>query len=366
MRQPTRLVRDATDRYKLKVSLSGGRYQLSLDDEAVNVLVDDLGLSERDTVPDPVVPFFVAVGDAWFPRQRDADAVIEDIPATGTLTADERTALVSYLTSRWIPERNEQRVLEVLSNSPIADAVDPGELQIRTLPDPTDIFESRETLAETADTDTTPVESTDSQFDAPIDPDRVMDSQADASTDPVAASPGEQQELQQESKTALQKIPGIGSHRAEKLVSGGLRSVSMVASSRPVELAEINGISRDMAAVAVEGARELVGETTPADQRLSAQTGVSQRTFDAALSSLAASGVPSSEAVPTLRVLYGPTVADLEAVSGQQAYYLWEAGYQTPQDIIEASADELTGVYQVGSHSAPRIKESAQDFVDSL
>lgn len=352
MRQPTRLIRDATDRYKLKISLSGGRYQLSLDDAAVNVLVSDLGLSERDTLSDPFVPFFVAIGDAWFPRQRDVDAVIEDIPATGNLSTDERTALVSYLTDRWIPARNEQRVLEVLANSPIADAVDPEDLKIKTLPDPTELFDSKETLADTVDTETTAGEPTE-----PI---------ADKTADPVSASSEKSQARLEESRTELEEIPGIGPHRAEKLAGGGLRSVSMVASSRPVELTEINGISEDIASVAVEGARELVGETTPADQRLSSQTGVSKKAFAAALSSLAASGVPSSEAVPTLRVLYGPTVADIDAVSGRQAYYLWEAGYQTPQDILEASADELTDVYQVGPQSAAKIKESAHELVEAL
>ena len=80
MRQPTRLLRDAQDRYKLNVSLPGGRYQLSLDDPAVIVLKNELGLSTRDTVPNAFVPFFVATGDAWFPRQRDTDEILGDLP----------------------------------------------------------------------------------------------------------------------------------------------------------------------------------------------------------------------------------------------------------------------------------------------
>ena len=85
MRQPTRLIRDSVDRLKLEVSLPGGRYQLSLDDRAIIVLTDGLGLTERDTVPEPFVPIFVAMGDAWFPNQRDADAIIDDLSPDGTL-----------------------------------------------------------------------------------------------------------------------------------------------------------------------------------------------------------------------------------------------------------------------------------------
>jgi hypothetical protein len=137
----------------------------------------------------------------------------------------------------------------------------------------------------------------------------------------------------------------------------------MIADSRPVELASIPGISEELGTVAVEGARELLGRKTPASERLSDQTGGSEDIFEPTLRALAAAGVPATDAVPTLRVLYGPTVADVDAVSGQQAFHLWEAGYQTPHDLIEASTAELEEVYQVGEATATEIQASASELI---
>lgn len=134
MRQPTRLIRDSVDRLKLEVSLPGGRYQLSLDDRAIIVLTDRLGLAERDTVPEPFVPVFVAMGDAWFPNQRDADAIIDDLSADGTLSPNERSALISYVTDSNIAERNSERVRVAIDRSPIGDEVSAEDLQIVDLP----------------------------------------------------------------------------------------------------------------------------------------------------------------------------------------------------------------------------------------
>jgi predicted flap endonuclease-1-like 5' DNA nuclease len=348
------LVRDSADRYKLKISLPGGRYQLSLDDRAVIVLTDELGLTVRDTVPEPFVPFFVAMGDAWFPRQRDVDAVLEDLQISGRLDSKEYSVLRSYVTETRVPERNADRVRRVLEQSPLADAVDTETLRIQSLPSVPDILDgsgTTETGAKSAGARGESGSSTEKR-----------------QTETKQQQPASEQQTEQEAVDdlpleTLQAIPGIGPHRAEQLVDGGVESLAALAETRPVDLASITGISEDIAAVAVEGAREVLGQTPPASERLRNQTGVETGVFEPALSSLAASGVPASEAIPQLRVLYGPTVADIEAVSGQQAYYLWEAGYQTPHDVLEASIEELTAVYQVGSTTAPDIQDGAQELL---
>jgi len=349
MRQPTRLITDSADRYKLKVSLPGGRYQLSLDDRAVIVLTDGLELDVRDTVPDPFVPFFVATGDAWFPKQRDIDTVLVDLPTGGNLTDKERSVLVSYVTENPIAARNENYIKSVLEESPIAEAVDFSELQIQSLPDLPNV------LAESGSTESAAEES------KPHDEAEVSEPQADSEHEQTPPKPDSEEKILE----ALQQIPGIGPTRAERLVTGGVRSLTGLAESRPVDIQEIEGISEGLATVAVEGAREVIGETIPADQRLRNQTGVTDDVFEPALASLAGAGVPASEAMPTLRVLYGPTVADIDAVSGQQAYFLWEAGYQTPHDLLEASTEELEAVYQVGSTTAPKIQTAARELLES-
>ena len=337
MRQPTRLIRDSVDRLKLEVSLPGGRYQLSLDDRAIIVLTDGLGLTERDTVPEPFVPFFVAMGDAWFPNQRDADAIIDDLSADGTLSSQERSALISYVTDSNIAERNADRVKIAINNSPIAGDVSAEDLQIVDLPSIPDSLKPDEAVGSPDDSVEAKQEST-----AP------------------EKSPKPESDIVSE----LERIPGIGPKRANQLAEGGVTSLESLADSRPGYLADIEGITAGVAAVAVEGARELVGRTQSADERLRDQTGVSESVFDPALASLAASGVPASEAIPKLRLLYGPTVADIDVVTGQQAYFLYEAGYQTPYDIVQASQEELADVYQVGPTTAAEIRTAARSMLD--
>lgn len=353
MHQPTRLIKDSSDRYKLKVSLPGGQYQLSLDDQAVIVLIDELGLSVRDTVPDAFVPFFVATGDAWFPSQRDTEAVIDDLPSDSTLTSQEHSVLLSYITENRIAARNEDIVKTALENSPISNDVTFSELDIQPLPELPDM------LLNAASSEPQPE-------DHPKD--SISDSESEPS-EQQAEHDETQSQSQPDSKEntvkALQEIPGIGPNRAEKLVSGGVQSIAALADSRPIEVQKIEGISEGLAMVAIEGAREFVGDTTPAENRLKNQTNVTEDVFDPVLSSLASAGIPASEAMSTLRVLYGPTVADIGAVSGHQAYFLWESGYQTPQDIVEASTEELEDVYQVGAETAPEIQESAENLLNS-
>ncbi|TKX81330.1 helix-hairpin-helix domain-containing protein [Halorubrum sp. SD626R] len=338
MRQPTRLIRDSVDRLKLEVSLPGGRYQLSLDDRAIIVLTDRLGLAERDTVPEPFVPVFVAMGDAWFPNQRDADAIIDDLSADGTLSPNERSALISYVTDSNIAERNSERVRVAIDRSPIGDEVSAEDLQIVDLPSLPDSLK-------------------------PDEPGEKSDNSVEAKQESIA--PEEPAKTESDIVSELERIPGIGPQRANQLAEGGMTSLESLSDSRPGYLADIEGITEGIAAVAVEGAREIVGRTKPADERLRDQTGVSESVFDPALASLAASGVPASEAVPKLRLLYGPTVADIDAVTGQQAYFLYESGYQTPYDIIQASQEELTDVYQVGSATAAEIQSAARSMFDA-
>lgn len=363
MYQPPQLTRDATGRCKLVVTLPGGRYQLSLDDRAVNILMDDLGLGMRDTVPAPFVPIFVAVGDAWFPSERDTDAIIEDLRSSGALTDAERDVLMSYVTESLIPERNATRVERAVSNSPIADDIDPDDFTINSLPE----IPEWSTLSESSD-GTTAAESSET-----TDAESAAQAQKEAREEstqkveePSSPSVAEDDQVpDSEAIEALQEIPGIGTTRAESFVEVGVTSLSDIADSRPVSLAAINGISKGIAAVAVEGAREVLGQEAPTSERLAEETATESDVFEPTLRSLAASGIPATEAAPTLRLLYGPTVADIDAVTGEQAYHLWEAGYRTPHEVVEATVDELTDVYQVGDATASKIRESAREHVEA-
>lgn len=341
MDDPTRLIRDSTDRHKLKVSLPGGRYQLSLDNQAVILLTDRLGYSERDIIPDPIVPILVATGDAWFPRERDVDHILQGLSSDGMLSDEQKEAVRNYLTNRLIQERNVERLLNVLEDSPIS-GITKRDLNIKSLPD------LPSSLDTTYTTESTKPQGTDVDRQSPTQPNE---------TSGRAESSGQAE---------FERIPGIGPDRAKKLAKTDASSLTEIADSRPSDLAAVSGLSEGIAAVAIEGARELVGQMQPVEEQLAEETGVSKNLYDSALSSLAAAGVPPSEASQNLRVIYGPTVGDIEAVSGIQAYFFWEAGYQTPKDIVDATAEELEEVYQVGSSTAPKIRDSAKKLVSSL
>jgi len=299
-------------------------------------------------VPDGFVPVFIALGDAWFPNQRDVDSVIGDFSATKPLTNSEREAIRSYVTSGYVREYCVDRVIEALHSVGVTD-VDADGLQISTVDVDVDaIFGVGQSGATTGAR--TSVEATPTP------------SEAEASTDRNSGASGETEAPVGD--PSFDEIPGIGAHRADSLVEAGIRSVEELAAYRPVDLIEETGLSKGLATVAVEGAREVTGRTQPVDEQLAAETGVDQGEFTSALNSLAASGVPGSRAAPTLRVLFGPTVADIGSVTGSQAYYLWEAGYQTPKDVVDASVAELTEIYDIGEATAPEIQENAATLLE--
>jgi predicted flap endonuclease-1-like 5' DNA nuclease len=277
----------------------------------------------------------------WTPKG-DGYGIIQDLPSDGHLPESERAAVRSYLTSNYVQERNVTRVLDAVERSPLR-SLGEDDLTIKSLPSIPDSLEpgTTATSAQTANTDSP--EST--------------------TTQPTPEEPGDEGETD---PAVFEDIPGIGPKRSRQLAQTGHSSLAGLAEARPTDLAATSEISEGIAAVAIEGARALVGKVPPAEERLAAQTGVSARTFDKALSSLAAAGVPPSEAEPSLRTIYGPTVGDIEAVSGAQAYFLWEAGYRTPRDIVEASRQELEAVYDVGSATAPQIQDAARELLDSF
>ncbi|WP_058366271.1 helix-hairpin-helix domain-containing protein [Haloparvum sedimenti] len=349
MDEPTRLVRDATNRYKLKVSLPGGRYQLSLDDRGVILLTDELGYSERETVPDPIVPALVAMGDAWFPRERDVDAILSDLPANGHLSPAESEAVRSYLTTSYVQERNVSRVLDVADRPPVGSITE-DDLTVQSLPSLPDGIASDDDGAETGRAGPAGAAS-DATSETETPPERPEEEESAGSPERDGAA------------NRFEEIPGIGPDRSARLAAADVSSLSELAELRPTDLAATSDLSEGVAAVAIEGARELIGQVPPTEERLAAQTGVSAAEFDSALAPLAAAGVPPSEAAPTLRAIFGPTVGDIETVSGVQAYFLWEAGYRTPKDIADASLEELEAIYQVGSATAPRIRDAATELI---
>ena len=359
MRDATRLTEDGVGRTKLEVSLPGGRYQLSLNDGAVNLYVDSLGLELGDVVPELTVPVVVATGDAWFPHMKDVDSIIDDLPTDGVLTEEEEAALEDYITTTWMTPQEKDRVLTVLEVIPSSFGIDSSQLQVKELPSlPDGIFDTQTDTEEMETVDADSLETKSAQQTAS----RPLDEETKTTLKDEAARSMSDADIEDH----LQEIPGVGEQRAAELKSAGVRSVDELAEIRPSDLAAGSPLSYEMAMVVVEGANEIVRGRRPTAERLAEETGTAEQEFDAALSSLAASGVPPSEASSVLRILFGPTVADVDGVTGQQAYFLWMEGYRTPADLVRASVEDLQEVPQLGAKTAPKIRESAHAIVPEL
>lgn len=386
-----RLIEDSTGRKKLKISLPGGRYQLSLDDSGVILLCDELGYDLRDTVPDAIVEILVATGDAWFPHQRDYESVIEDLPTTTPLSEADGSALAEYLRTRRVPEARISVVRDVVSRSPISDRVNPDDIEVKELPTlPSGIFDDGETGAvepdRTASTGAARPTSSSTTGDDET-PDSVPDlidhlvSTTSASRDWIATRVERLVDREvplEEAARVLERqfgegppspdvfdVPGVGTIRGYNLLSAGLDSVEELAEIRPAELAETPNIDERTATTIVEGARELVGYDESSAAQLARQTNASADEFESALAQLAAAGVPPSAAMPTLRTLYGPSLVDVDGVDGRMAYFLWEAGYATPWELTQASVEELEAVDYLGPATAERVVENANDLINS-
>ncbi len=353
MVKSTRLIRDAADRYKLKVSLSSGRYQLSLDDRAVIFLTDLLGLSEQDTVPNPLVPFFVAMGDAWFPNERSVEDILADIPVEGTLTADERSALVSYLKNTHIKARNEQRVRDVIEASSIADAIDQEELSIKELPS------IPEGLA-SSDSDTPSVNTDQGQDPKSKETQQESTGESTVETDSSASKP----------QRPLLDIPGVGAVYAETLRNAGHTTVRDIVTIPAEELAAETSLSKETAQCIRLGAKELRGEKGTPLETVAKETNTPRSTVADAYYTIANCPGDVQSKVDALDKRFSDedSVLNLDKHSLHQLYLLYNAGFEDIQSVADASLDELTAVpnitLQAGDIKA-RAKERVRDTDES-
>lgn len=384
-----RLIEDSVGRKKVKVSLPGGRYQLSLNDSGINLLCDSLEYRLRDIIPDEIVRVLVATGDAWFPHQRDYQSVAEDLPNNAPLSETDKVALASYLQTVQVSEARISFVREVLSHSTVRELVDPEEITELSLPEvPGGIFDSTtagttkpEQSGENGSTQESLSSETKSQTQDTVD--EITDSLnseisksrswiktrverlSEKGATPAQINKTLKRQCSQESgNLRVFDIPGVGTIRGYNLISAGLDSVDQLAETRPSDIAAITHISEQAATAVVEGAREILGYEKSTAHQLSTQTNKPIKLFDAALSQLAAAGVPPSAAESTLRAVYGPTVADIDCVDGRMAFFLYQSGYTDPWEIAQATAEELEEVDYLGPNTAQKVIDGANKLLE--
>jgi len=382
-----RLIKDSNGRRKLKISLPGGRYQLSLDDAGVNLLCDQLEFDLRNTVPDVAVKVLLATGDAWFPHERDHQSVINDLPETRSATNSELKGLADHLQSVRVQQARMSTLIEVIEASRLSEFLEPSEIEVQELPDvPDGIFEDTETDTTDREVETTvEEEATDTAGESKSifqSAERVVESLAletggkkseiESDVERLVKEEGNLEDIQRvlkykydvESDPSIFDIRGVGTFRGYRMMRAGIDSIDELAASRPIDLAEMTYMSEDMATMVIEGARELVGAEDSTTKQLASQTTKPEDEFEGSLNQLAAAGVPPSAAAPTLREIYSPPITAVDGVDGRIAYFLHEAGYSTPWELTQATVDELQEIDYLGSTTAERVIKNARELLN--
>lgn len=164
----------------------------------------------------------------------------------------------------------------------------------------------------------------------------------------------------------ISNIYGVGTVRACRLFEAGYSDIEAIADADIDSLTDVQGISRDFAQVFIEHAQELAGRKESTVEAIAAATTRSKQQIRKDLGSLGASGVPPSK-VERFLISYEeqgpPRLTDIGSVDTRIAYFLVQAGFETPEDIASASVTELTNVRYIGDSNVQKIQTSAQEIL---
>lgn len=103
-------------------------------------------------------------------------------------------------------------------------------------------------------------------------------------------------------------------------------------------------------------------------EQIAGQTDVATGRIKSALDTLARYDVSPEMAKSSLIERYGrdgPTVSDISGIGRVRGYFLFEAGYDTPEAVADASLDDLTTVPYLGDRTAPKIRDAAQEYIET-
>jgi DEAD/DEAH box helicase domain-containing protein len=103
-------------------------------------------------------------------------------------------------------------------------------------------------------------------------------------------------------------------------------------------------------------------------EQIAVQTDVATETIESALDTLDGYDVRPEMAKPSLLERYGrdgPTIYDISGIGRVRGHFLFEAGYDTPEAIADASLDDLTTVPYLGDQTAPEVHDAAREYVET-
>lgn len=165
------------------------------------------------------------------------------------------------------------------------------------------------------------------------------------------------------SDQSLESVPGIGNVRATALRRAGFTCVDDVASASVSELGQINKITRGTARAIQEAAKQLRGDGDTLASKLADELDVSEEDVRSAYAELAPIKVSPSKAERPLRIAFcgdDISVLHLDVYSLRSRYLLWANGYESIEDVAQASLSELTKVKYIRESQAKKFQQAAE------
>ena len=171
---------------------------------------------------------------------------------------------------------------------------------------------------------------------------------------------------QNDSKTSLEDIPGIGDKRAARLRESGYKQPEDVAKVSIEELSDVPLLSKSSARCIQTTAQEECGYPDTAIAQMADSFDENREAVFEAYADLAGVSVPPDEAKQALELLFDPTanqsIMQLSEYAVRYRYFLFQEGFEKISDVAEGSIERLTEVSYIGSSLAENIRERAGEM----
>lgn len=158
-------------------------------------------------------------------------------------------------------------------------------------------------------------------------------------------------------------LPGVSPDQARSLLQAGFQGLLDLTNSRVTSIAEVDGISKEMAFVMKEGALMAVGKQKPAALQIATETPLSIPAAQNEINGLATSGVRPSEVAQILVSMCQTEIYSFDSVKNRDLYYLHKSGFQSVDEIFTASIGELADTYLISRSQAKAIQKETKDYV---
>jgi len=160
---------------------------------------------------------------------------------------------------------------------------------------------------------------------------------------------------------SLLDVPAVTLIQAGLLISHGIEDPRSLAAANPDDVADTDIGSKSFAKAIIEAAA-IVFDESPTLDSLREKTDADDQRIVTTLRPLIAVGIPPSQAADEVAEILNqePSVLEVCDLNPQAVYHLREEGYETIEDIADASIDELAEVQHVGEVSAERAVSAAR------